>query len=285
MDFDVDDNGQVVFTTPGTQKQSLVSWLALGPTQFALNESETREIQGTVTVPRGASPGSYWAVLMLESEPRVVQQEGPTAIAVVERIALPVYLYVGSVATGGRIVDLEFRGLNPLGVTIRFANTGTALLKDIRCEVLVYDARGSVVAKWVDEGFVALPGRTRAIALSADFRPRPGTYLVVVKVDLGGRQPILAAQKTLRVAELALRPLPGGAVPRDLDGDGFFEDVDGSGALDERDPEVLRVHLLLAQVQANWRAFDFNNDGQVDERDVQVLAARVRGAAPSSPAP
>lgn len=76
----------------------------------------------------------------------------------------------------------------------------------------------------------------------------------------------------LTVRPLALFPLAEGLkVPQDLDGDGFHEDVDGDGVFAETDVAVFARHLSSAVVKANLRAFDFTNDGALDEHDVSAL--------------
>jgi hypothetical protein len=77
----------------------------------------------------------------------------------------------------------------------------------------------------------------------------------------------------------ALSPLPGlGSLPRDLDGDGLYEDVDGDGAFTVADVQALLVHRERAPVQNNPTAFDFSLDSppdQVTRRDVQALFDRL----------
>lgn len=63
--------------------------------------------------------------------------------------------------------------------------------------------------------------------------------------------------------------------PKDLEGNGLYEDVNGNGRLDAADVVVLNQGLASRIVQDNFRAFDFNGDGVVDTRDVDWLAKRV----------
>jgi hypothetical protein len=95
--------------------------------------------------------------------------------------------------------------------------------------------------------------------------------LVLAELDYGG-EAVLAMPVRLVIRPLALRPLEEGfGMPGDLDGDGFYEDLDGDGAFTENDLAVFGRNLTSPLVKANFRAFDFNNDGVVDENDLVRL--------------
>lgn len=277
-DWDRDELGGNRFYPPGTISRSLAPWLTVTPSSFTLGPGATREIQGTLTVPRTATVGAYWGIVFVHGEPRPVVQGG-TTVMVAKRIGIKVYATVGSPRPQGEVRRLEFRGLNPLWLVVEFANSGLANLREVRVDVQVYDARGELLAHVKPTPVPCLPGGVRWIVAETELRPAPGTYLVVARVDLGGAE-ILAAQGTLRVRPLSLVPLAGGSLPRDLDGDGLYEDTTGDGVFDERDVELFRNAWRGAAVQGNARAFDYDNSGRVDEEDVKaleaLLAARTR---------
>lgn len=68
---------------------------------------------------------------------------------------------------------------------------------------------------------------------------------------------------------------PGFDPPRDLDGDGLFEDVNGDGVFDSRDPLTLAFNLDNPAVREGAAFFDFNGDGRVSFADAVALAGRV----------
>lgn len=71
--------------------------------------------------------------------------------------------------------------------------------------------------------------------------------------------------------------------PRDLTGDGLYEDVSGDGGVTYLDvvrlSQLYNAHVTgeiqLADVQ--MAAFDFNSDGTFDERDIHALDERIAG--------
>ena len=65
--------------------------------------------------------------------------------------------------------------------------------------------------------------------------------------------------------------------PRDVDGDGTYEDINGNGLLSLEDPALLGFYIDSKAVQENAEAFDFNDDGVVDFNDVVALKAMLEG--------
>jgi PKD repeat protein len=277
-DWDRDETGRHRFYRPGTLSRSLSPWLTVTPGSFILRAGETREISGTVRVPSGAETGTYWGIVFVRGEPRPVQQQG-TTVMVAKRIGIKVYATVGTAPFQGAVRRIEFGGLNPLWLIVDFVNPGLVNLREVRVEVQVYDVRGDQLARIEPTSVPCLPGATRWVAVETGLRPAPGTYLVVAQVDVGGEE-IIAAQAHLRVRALTLVPIAGGAVPRDLDGDGLHEDTNGNGVFDEADVVLFRNAWKVAQVQGNARAFDFDNSSRVDELDVESLAALLPARVP-----
>jgi len=270
-DWDRDAAGGNHFYPPGTLPRSLSPWLTVALSMFTLGPGETREVSGTVRIPSGAQPGTYWGIVFVHGEPRPVEREG-TTVMVAKRIGIKVYATVGSPPRQGEVRRIEMGGLNPLWLAVEFANPGLVNLREVHADVQIYDAKGDLLARVRPAAVPCLPGGVRWVVVETDLRPGPGTYLVVARVDTGGAE-VLAAQVSLRVRALALVPVSGGSVPRDLDGDGLYEDVDGNGVFDNADVDLFRERWRSAPVQGNARAFDFDNSGRVNEGDVESIAA------------
>ena len=67
----------------------------------------------------------------------------------------------------------------------------------------------------------------------------------------------------------------GGVVPRDLDGDGLYEDLNGNGRLDYDDVVRLFRHFEDPAVRECWRLYDFNRNGRLDYDDIVTLFRKV----------
>ncbi|AWB28233.1 family 43 glycosylhydrolase [Halococcoides cellulosivorans] len=66
-----------------------------------------------------------------------------------------------------------------------------------------------------------------------------------------------------------------GTVPRDLDGDGRYEDLSGDETLNFPDVNRLFQNIESASVQDHADAYDFSGDGTVDAQDVLALFESV----------
>lgn len=71
----------------------------------------------------------------------------------------------------------------------------------------------------------------------------------------------------------------GDSPPKDLDGDGLYEDVNGDGSANVVDVQALHQNLASYPVQDHSEAFNFSGEdpNQVTEADVQALYEKVTG--------
>lgn len=273
-DWDRDQFGENRFYEPGTLARSAASWTQVVPTSFVLDPGEVREIQGTINVPPLLEPGTYWAIIFVQGEPRLVPYQG-VMVTVTRRIGIKLYVTVEPAEVRGEVRGLEIRGQNPLWAWVKFANTGTKNLREVRATLRIIDVQGRIVAEGIDALVPCLPGGERWIRVDTDFRPTPGLYQVLATVDYGGEASVAMAVR-LAIRPLALFPLEEGlGVPQDMDSDGFYEDINGDGVLNEADLGVFARNLEHPLARANLRAFDFNNDGVIDEGDLQALEELV----------
>ncbi len=268
----------------GEVPRSASAWIEVVPRQFRLEPDEAQDLRVTLRVPEAAPDGtplegSYWTAVMVEAVPEEAGGEPPgTEVVVKRRFGVKVLVTLaGTGRRDGQILLLERHGLNPLGVSLEFANRGTLNLPSVSGRIEVRDVAGTVWERIPVDPFPLLPGYVRRVTVQSA-RPRgkrlpPGDYALLAVLDYGG-DVLVGAQLLLRVPELRLVPLAAEAqTPQDLDGDGFYEDVTGDGSLTEDDPVLLGAALESEAVQQNWPAFDFDNDGDVDFDDVLALDA------------
>ena len=70
------------------------------------------------------------------------------------------------------------------------------------------------------------------------------------------------------------RPVAG-VVPRDLDGDGLYEDLNGNGRLDYDDVVRLFRYFDDQAIRECWQLYDFNRNGRLDYDDIVALFRKV----------
>jgi len=83
------------------------------------------------------------------------------------------------------------------------------------------------------------------------------------------------AETNMGVLIVGPPPVGGGRAPTDLDGDGYFEDVNGNGRLDYDDITTLFDGFESDAVRLNEAAYDFNENGQLDYDDVVTLYEEI----------
>ncbi|MFB6162740.1 MAG: fibronectin type III domain-containing protein [Halococcoides sp.] len=135
---------------------------------------------------------------------------------------------------------------------------------------------GSGVAEYVvsvdgSERSRVAAGRTRATisGLSAD-----QSYAVeVIAVDGAGNRSD-PATVTVPSAGPNLDPIEG-TVPKDLDGDGRYEDVSANGLLDFPDVNQFFRNSDRAVVTDHVEAYDFKDDGTINLQDVMALFRQI----------
>lgn len=266
----------------GDVARSATSWLSATPQQFDLASDESRDVRLSMDVPEtlpNGEPlaGTYWSAAMIAASPESSdEEEGGTQIVVKRRFGLKVLASIRGTGTRqGQVRNLRRHGLNPLWLTLEFLNRGTLNLGDVSGRVEIRNDQGETIERIEVESFPILPGATRQLRVQSE-RPSgerlpPDRYVALAILDYGGDNAV-GAQAVFEVPELRLQPLGDAeASPQDLNDDGFYEDVDGDGEFTLDDPALLGFAVDGSAVQANWPAFDFNNDGQANFDDVVSL--------------
>ena len=65
-------------------------------------------------------------------------------------------------------------------------------------------------------------------------------------------------------------------MPRDLNGDGLYEDLNGNGRLDYDDVVRLFRYFDDLAIRECWQLYDFNRNGRLDYDDIVALFRMVR---------
>jgi len=279
VDWAIDASGVTRMHPPATLDRSCAGWLDVEPVSLSIPSGMESTVRWALRSPDSVQ-GTYWAGMLLRVTTRRGDEEG-AALQVVRQFLVRILHTVAPATYEGRVSEVGPLGLSPLTVEARFENVGTGILDAVEGWIVVENETGERMARLPIPSFGVLPGdgATREAQWTYAVQ-QPGLYLIRAVFDYGA-EALVAGQVVLRVLPLNLAAIEAGATtPKDLDGDGLYEDVDGNGVVDKGDAELLRRALGTAVVQRNARAFDFDNDGRVTEADVVRLAERVlRGTA------
>ncbi|HEY5597019.1 MAG TPA: hypothetical protein VIL47_07115 [Candidatus Bipolaricaulota bacterium] len=270
---------------PGAQNVVLAhlsfNALAPGTSQISLQAIAFVDDRGTKVEPQ--VQGSTLTVAPAGTEIPPTQPSAPaTALqlavvrANVEDVAV-VDLTLLQAPAGLERFDLRLR-LSPAGLG-RFAGVqSVALPAD---HVLVSESDEEVRLRGADLGDAIRPGASGLVLARIQVKGiAPGVVEVGIIVELftdDDGQPITPSLMPGRI-EFFQGPAalePGLNPPKDLDGDGKFEDVNGDGAFDAQDSVVLAFNLDNPAVLGGVPFFDFDGDGQITFADAIALSDRL----------
>jgi len=183
----------------------------------------------------------------------------------------------GTEVLSGRVIGVKTVENDPLTFEVSFQNTGNVQLRP-KGRLDIISRSGDTVRSIIIEEFPLLPRAVRYLRIvDASVEPlSPGRYLALAVLDFGNPDYLTGGQLAFDVKELYLVPIGDSAsLPRDLDGDGLYEHINGDGKLTLEDPALLGFYIDSPAVQENTKAFDFNNDGIVNFNDAVVLKSMV----------
>jgi len=182
----------------------------------------------------------------------------------------------GTEVLSGRVIGVKKVENDPLTFEVSFENTGNVQLRP-KGRLDIISQSGDTVRTLAIEEFPLLPGAVREMrVVSQSGSLLPGRYLALAVLDFGNPDYLTGGQLAFDVKELYLVPIGDSAsLPRDLDGDGLYEDINGDGKPTLEDTILLSFYSDSPAVQENAKAFDFNNDGIVNFNDAVVLKSMV----------
>jgi len=274
VDWDDTPDGRTLLLPTDTVARSCATWIRYTPQTFELLPGQKQEVHVTMSVPASAV-GTYWAAFLVDNPTDPTTAE-PGGIRAKTQFLIKIYQTSLPAATSGKIKRVVVDGLNPLGVTLEFTNTGQTRMQGVSATATLQDRAGRTLGDLSTAPFSVLPGHTIDIAMSSSlYMQISGVYLVTAVVDYGADF-LVAGQVALQIRPLSLSPIgPSADTPTDLDGDGLYEDVDGDGKLTEADLSLLASNLDDTCITRNARAFDYSNDGRIGQEDVDLLRGMI----------
>lgn len=199
QDWQLDRQGELRFSRPGTHPRSLARWLELNPPDFQLQSGQTREVRYTMTVPATAAPGSYWTALLVDSQAVKPGTVSPKRLAVVGRVAVMLYNTVGQVEVSGRFESFQvLPERRQLKFILTLANPGQVFFRPRRSKISIKDPQGQEIAQVEVPDVPILPGTTRDLIWTKDLPLKPGQYQAEALLDIG-RRALLQRQQTFRL--------------------------------------------------------------------------------------
>jgi PKD repeat protein len=266
----------------------------------------------SVTAPN--TPGTYCVLLNFFLGLYTIQKLPPGeevgracfTVKEMSRARTEIYVTNATIPVGGAgvvrvVLDRAPGGLS--GFSLRFTTRTTALLPgycphaslcvpaDVRIEGVKFPEWAGL-SDWrrIDEYTVELkavdlrdavrPGAQNVVLAEITVRALALGVAVASVVnatidDDGGRPVAVVVKPGVVYVSGCPRPVAG-VMPRDLNGDGFYEDLNGNGRLDYDDVVRLFRYFDDPAIRECWQLYDFNRNGRLDYDDIVALFRMVR---------
>ncbi len=201
MDWSLSTIGNYQFLPMGTIKRSAASWVSFFPRTFNLPPKRGQKIEYTIKVPNDAW-GSYWAALMVETNPTASSPPGQFQVMMAGRVAYIIRIDInGSPLGTGKIERLKLdwdQEQSKLEASLRIKNSGASMLR-FKGRLELKDSQGKAVTSIpFREGYI-LPDYTREFSLTDHkINLKPGFYIGLAIADFGERN-LNAVQSTLEI--------------------------------------------------------------------------------------
>ncbi len=202
-------DGSKEFFPPDSTRFSCADWISFFPANFVMTPFSKQKLNYTVKTPDALQHG-YYAVLFFESQLGKPDLKEGVGVNLIVRIGTLFYIEPqGSTKREAEISNLSLKtgtkGKN-LDVSLDLKNTGNV---DITTEssFSIIDSKGIVFARGEFNPAYTLPGDLAKLVSGWKERLAPGSYDLVVTVDIGksleeaglGRGPIIVKEAQLEI--------------------------------------------------------------------------------------
>ncbi|MCL6614854.1 MAG: hypothetical protein K6U03_09630, partial [Firmicutes bacterium] len=110
-DWEMDQEGQLIFDQPGRNPRSLAKWLYVAPVEFVLGKDRVQTVRYRLQVPKEIT-GGYWGALFVETVPETPQLGGGANVGIGISARLAVLIYAETkrgAARDGRVSEVRAR--------------------------------------------------------------------------------------------------------------------------------------------------------------------------------
>lgn len=154
-------------------------WLTIHPLQLELEKGETREIDFSVTVPKGAR-GELNAMIFVEGRPKSVQ-EG--SITINTSMGVPIYVAVkGTERFAAEVEDLQVVDMSPVRLLVKIRNSGNVHIRPTGT-IDIKDGTKDIMTLPLNEyNYPILPDSSRTLEINTEKRLEPASYTADVKM-------------------------------------------------------------------------------------------------------
>lgn len=204
-DYSVNSKGQGEYVAAGTLKNSIVDWVSIAPSFFALNPNEEKEIAVTMQQPVDEY-GSKWGVIMVrtaqEQTAYSADKNVSAGMAVSPRIAISIYQTPGTnkdfKATISNLSETESIGDTVRTFSVLVNNLGD-IITDCKVFLIATNIESAEEFPFPENSFTMYPKSSRKVELYMTMTLPKGTYSLAAILDYGSRTNLEGTQTVIKV--------------------------------------------------------------------------------------
>ncbi len=244
--------GDKLFSTPGSSRWSAAPWISYFPAQLKLPPHGTGSVEYTIRVPADGNGGRY-AVLFFESVlARSPADKDGVSVQYTGRLGSLFEVQVaGTVSRAGEIPEVTISRPDedrPLTLGYTFRNTGNVAIRP-KAYFNIVDVSGQYFGRGEFPQRYTFPGRSGSATAEWTGSLSPGDYTVLLTVDVGGTEP-LVAERPLHVGRAVA--IEAVQLPRQGQRGGATVRVHNTGHFREQLEGTLDVLSAAGQAVASW---------------------------------
>jgi len=188
-DFWYDEKNEKVFSVPGTSPRSAANWIQFVPEHFEIPAKGTQKMKALVTPPADAK-GGYYAVLFVESKPKLTPDKTKDGKAVFTNVRVGCLVLLSAEGTTQFNLDIGSLKVTPpaanqnLDLSFDLTDTGNTHLFPVG-RLAVLDSNRKLAAKAQSEMMRLLPGQKNMMHISWPGELPAGEYTAVLTLTYG----------------------------------------------------------------------------------------------------
>ncbi len=186
-DFWYNENNEKIFTAPGTSPRSAANWIQFLPEHFQVDANGDQKMKAIVTPPVDAK-GGYYAVLFVESKPRLSFDKTADGKQVYTNMRLGCLVLLNAEKTAEYKIEVSDAKVTPptetqgIDVSFMFHNQSNTHVFPLP-RVAVLDANHKMVAKADGDMKRFLPGQKDAMHVQWAGTLPAGTYTAILTIS------------------------------------------------------------------------------------------------------
>ena len=180
----LDGKGNPIFNGSQSVPFSCRDWIEVESKPVEIGPRQNKEVSFKVTVPKGTSPGHYWAAVSFVPQVEDESEHQGDGMLIQQRIISGIFVKVGKFKSAGTILDiLPSPEDQQSELVINYENSGRSYFFSSG-QIEIKNPAGKKILKAELPGELVLPQSQREVRVSLDERLAPGRYSITCSLEI-----------------------------------------------------------------------------------------------------